>query len=116
MHIRGTSPTATGGQKQMTTTTPYLETLFFKPNGRVPNSRLPVLIYRNGVAAEVGADLADVLEATFRRNDWLNNWREGVYSYYHYHSTTHEVLGMARGEVTLRLGGSGGQDVEFSAG
>jgi len=50
-----------------------------------------------------------LIYARFRRNDWLNNWRElGVYDYFHYHSTSHEVLGMARGSITLRLGGEGG--------
>jgi uncharacterized protein YjlB len=62
-------------------------------------------------------DLADAIEETFRRHDWLNNWRElGVYDYYHFHSTTHEALGMARGEITLRLGGEGGTVVKLTAG
>jgi uncharacterized protein YjlB len=96
---------------------PRLETLQFKPNGRVPNSRFPVLVHRAAVAADAGVDLADAIEATFRRHDWLNNWRElGVYDYYHFHSTTHEALGMARGQITLRLGGEGGTIVELTAG
>lgn len=94
-----------------------LETLSLKPNGRVPNSRLPVLIYRAAIKADGSADLTDVVEATFRRHDWLNNWREpAVYDYYHYHSTTHEVLGIARGYSLLRLGGVGGTEVKVSAG
>ena len=84
------------------------ETLQFKPNGRVPNSRFPVLIHRAAVTAAAGVDLADAIEETFNRHDWLNNWRElGVYDYYHFHSTTHEALGMALGHITLRLGGEG---------
>lgn len=94
-----------------------LETLRFKPNGRVPNSRFPVLIHRGAVTASGGADLTDVMEATFRRHDWLNNWRElGVYDYDHFHSTTHEALGMARGQITLRLGGEGGTVITLTAG
>lgn len=93
------------------------ETMYFKPNGLVPNSRYPVLIHRAGVTAAPGADLADAIEETFRRNDWLNNWRElGVYDYYHFHSTSHEALGMARGHITLRLGGEGGAVVKLTAG
>src|SRR3954462_13682007 len=93
------------------------ETMQFQPNGRVPNSRFPVLLYRGVVAPEVGGDLADAIEETFRRHDWLNNWRElGVYDYYHFHSTTHEVLGMARGHISLRLGGAGGPGGELTAG
>jgi uncharacterized protein YjlB len=94
-----------------------LETLQFKPNGLVPNSRFPVLIHRAAVTAGAGGDLADAIEETFRRHDWLNNWRElGVYDYYHFHSTSHEVLGMARGHITLRLGGEGGSVVKLTAG
>ncbi len=94
-----------------------LETLQFTPNGRVPNSRFPVLIHRAAITADAGMDLADAIEETFRRHDWLNNWRElGVYDYYHFHSTTHEALGMARGRITLRLGGDGGTIVKLTAG
>lgn len=96
---------------------PGPEALRFQPNGRVPNSRFPALIHRGAVTAGVGSDLADAIEATFRRHDWLNNWRElGVYDYYHFHSTTHEALGMARGHITLRLGGDGGTIVKLTAG
>src|SRR4051812_49794338 len=94
-----------------------LETLRFQPNGRVPNSHFPVLIHRAAITAAAGVDLADTIEETFRRHDWLNNWRElGVYDYYHFHSTTHEALGMARGHITLRLGGEGGTVVQLTAG
>ncbi len=96
---------------------PRPETLQFKPDGRVPNSRLPVLIYRAAVAADPGVDLADAIAATFGRHDWLNCWRElGVYDYPHFHSTTHEALGMARGRIALRLGGAGGTILELTAG
>lgn len=101
----------------MPETTPSLETFFFKPNGRVPNSRFPVLLHRGVIKPAPGQDMADAVEETFRRNDWLNNWRElGVYDYYHYHSTSHEVLGMARGSITLRLGGEGGTVVTMAPG
>jgi uncharacterized protein YjlB len=96
---------------------PRTEMLQFKPNGKVPNSRFPVLIHRAAVTAAPGVDLADAIEETFRRNDWLNNWRElGVYDYYHFHSTSHEALGMARGQITLGLGGEGGAIVTLTAG
>ncbi len=100
----------------MSRTGSRLETLSLAPNGPVPNSRFPVLIHRESLRAEAGVDLPDVVEATFQRHGWLNNWREIVYSYYHYHSTTHEALGIARGRVTLRLGGEGGTDLDLDAG
>jgi uncharacterized protein YjlB len=91
------------------------ETLFLGPNGRVPNSRFPVLVHRGAVAP--GEDAPSAVEALFRENGWLNNWRyPGIYDYAHFHSTTHEVLGIARGQMTLRLGGEGQVEVAFSAG
>jgi uncharacterized protein YjlB len=94
-----------------------LETLASSPNGMVPNSRLPVLIHRNAVTADQDTDLASAIEASFRRHNWLNNWRyPGIYDYYHFHSTSHEVLGVAHGQMKLRLFGEGGSDVDLVAG
>ena len=39
-----------------------------------------------------------------------------VYSFPHYHSTSHEVLGVYSGTATLRLGGEHGKNVEVNAG
>lgn len=95
----------------------HVETLQFSPAGRAPNSRFPVLIHRGAVAADPDADPASAIEDLFRRHDWLNNWRyPGIYDYYHFHSTSHEVLGVARGRMTLRLGGEGGSDMNLTAG
>ncbi len=105
------------GANQMAEQDHRIETLQFQPSGRVPNSRFPVLIHRAAVTAGPGVDLADAIEEVFRRHDWLNNWRElGVYDYRHFHSTTHEALGMARGQITLGLGGEGGTVVKLQAG
>src|SRR4028119_1134541 len=94
-----------------------LETLRSRPNGMVPNSRLPVLIHRNAVTADQDTDLASVIEAGLRRHNWLNNWRyPGIYDYYHFHSTSHEVLGVARGQMKLRLFGEGGSEADLVEG
>jgi uncharacterized protein YjlB len=91
------------------------ETLFFGPNGRVPNSRLPLLVYRSAVSG--GEDAPSAIESMFRANGWLNNWHyPGIYDYAHFHSTTHEVLGIARGRMTLVLGGEGRPEAEFVTG
>lgn len=82
--------------------------------GAFPNSRLPVLLYRGVVPAIT--NLADWLEQTFVANHWTNNWRNGILTYHHYHSTTHEVLGIHAGSATLQLGGEGGPLVEVQAG
>src|SRR5438309_4906294 len=87
----------------------------FKDDGIFPYSVLPLLLYRQAFAAEA-EDPASVIEQRFAENDWTNSWRNGVYSFAHYHSTTHEALGVYRGSATLRLGGKHGKNVEVHAG
>ena len=79
----------------------------------VPNSRLPVLVHTGGLEADASAS---VYERVFARNGWSNAWRNGVYPFAHFHSTSHEVLGIARGRAVLRLGGDPGRDVPVLAG
>src|SRR5438874_11795411 len=91
------------------------EQFSFKDDGVFPNSVLPVLLYRQAFMTEAG-DRASVVEQRFAENDWTNSWRNGVYSFAHYHSTTHEVLGVYGGTATLRLGGERGSNVAVDAG
>jgi uncharacterized protein YjlB len=90
------------------------EQLHLKPNGWMPNNTLPVLIYRN--ALPVTGDLANTMERLFTANGWPPQWRNGIYSFHHYHSTAHEVLGFAGGHADLILGGEGGKPVTVHAG
>jgi len=90
------------------------EQFSFKDDGVFPNSVLPVLLYRKAFKTEI--DRACAIEQRFAENDWSNSWRNGVYSFAHYHSTTHEVLGAYGGAATLRLGGEHGKNVEVHAG
>jgi uncharacterized protein YjlB len=89
--------------------------LNFKDDGIFPNSSLPLLFYREAITAD-GKDPASIFEECFAGNDWTNSWRNGVYSFPHYHSTSHEVLGVYSGRATLRLGGEHGKNVEVQAG
>ena len=91
------------------------EQFSFRDDGVFPNSVLPILLYRQAFMAEA-EDRASVVEQCFAENDWTNSWRNGVYSFTHYHSTTHEVLGAYGGAATLRLGGEHGKNVEVRAG
>jgi len=95
----------------MSTTGPEL--YWSKPRGMLPNSRFPLLVHRNSVPG--GG--ADEVIARFRSNGWYNNWRyPGVYEYPHFHSTTHECLGVAAGWMEVELFGVGGTRVKVSAG
>ncbi|MCF5707167.1 cupin domain-containing protein [Pseudomonas syringae] len=88
--------------------------LFFEDDGTTPNSPFPVLVYELPVRANL--DVATAFERLFDRNEWKPLWRDGVFDYHHYHSTAHEVLGVATGHATLRLGGENGSDLEVKAG
>ncbi|MBS1665450.1 MAG: cupin domain-containing protein [Bacteroidetes bacterium] len=91
------------------------EELFFKDDGMIPNSKYPLLVYRGAFGAK-GMDGAAWLEQKFAANNWTNSWRNGVYPFHHYHSTSHEVLGIYSGSALLHLGGEKGQKVEVRAG
>jgi uncharacterized protein YjlB len=65
------------------------------------------LLYRNAFS-DRGNKGADWLEKKFAANNWTNSWRWGVYPFHHYHSNTHEVLGVFRGSALLHLGGEKG--------
>lgn len=90
-----------------------LETLHFKDDGTIPNSELPVLVYRNALS---GQHIERDLKETLRDHGWGGIWINGVYDFHHYHSTAHEFLGVISGGAHLTLGGGAGLPVKVSAG
>jgi uncharacterized protein YjlB len=56
------------------------------------------------------------MQQRFIDNGWGGVWRNGLFGYHHYHATSHEVLGIARGTITVQLGGEEGPLLELSAG
>jgi uncharacterized protein YjlB len=72
----------------------------FEDDGVIPNSRLPLLVYRGAVPGD-----AVGIETVFAGNRWPPAWRNGVYPFHHFHSTAHEVLGVA-GALRRLWGGS----------
>lgn len=87
------------------------EAFTFHDDGAIPNNGLPLLVYRNAVPADPAA-----IEHVFARHRWPPAWRNGVHPFHHFHSTAHEVLGVARGSVSVLFGGPKGQVLTVKAG
>lgn len=86
---------------------PEVEHPILRDNGTIPNNtRLPLIVYRR-VLRLPGENPAGALEQIFNHWNWRGQWRNGVYPFHHYHSTSHEVLGVYAGQATVRLGGDG---------
>jgi uncharacterized protein YjlB len=89
-----------------------VETDTFDDDGGIPNSPLPVLVYH---------DIDDARDARrcermFAASGWLGSWRDGIFSFHHFHSTAHEVLGIVAGSAAVMLGGPRGRRFDVSAG
>ena len=98
---------------------PEILTFLFKDSGGIPNNPvLPVIIYKRAAPGSLAsaAAMADWFEATWPKHGWKAAWRYGVYTFPHYHSTAHEILGVYRGQATIRLGAETGVTVVAEAG
>lgn len=86
----------------------------FADDGAIPNSALPLIVYRGAIAA--GEASPEAFEALFAENRWPPAWRASVFTFHHYHSTAHETLGVARGEARVIFGGPSGEAFDITAG
>ena len=94
---------------------PATEIFRLAPDGAIPNSTQPALVYR-GVFSQRNDAGAQWLEKRFADNGWTDAWRSSVYPFHHFHSNTHEVLGAFAGKALLQLGGERGPEVDLRAG
>lgn len=84
----------------------------FKDDGTIPNNPdLPVILYPGALRGE-----EQTTETIFNKHNWRNSWTGGVFPYHHYHSNSHEVLGVIKGSVKLHIGGKKGIILTASAG
>ncbi len=91
-----------------------LDTWHAAPGERIPNHpSFAVLIYHDVEAARGGAEECRDL---FAEHGWRGSWVDGVFDFHHFHSTSHEVLGVVAGSATLELGGPQGRAFEVGSG
>ncbi len=83
----------------------------FSDAGPIPNSPLPLLLWRAALPADPAA-----IERHFAANGWSNAWRNGIHPFQHFHSNAHEVLGIARGHARVLFGGPSGAALDVAAG
>ena len=72
-----------------------------------------MLAYHGTVDPNAGPE---AYEQLFAGHGWRGAWRDGIFPFHHFHSTAHEVLGIARGTAGVMLGGPEGRRFELSAG
>ncbi|MDO3643219.1 hypothetical protein [Mucilaginibacter sp. L3T2-6] len=84
-------------------------------NGIFPGNRLPALLYKNAIHIPLLFPATHV-KNIFRENGWTNSWDAGIFTYHHYHSITHEVLGIYSGKTSVQLGGDNGQQLVLEKG
>ncbi|WP_347551034.1 cupin domain-containing protein [Pseudalkalibacillus hwajinpoensis] len=89
-----------------------VEKLFFTDHGAIPNNPdLPLVLYRGILSGYI-----ESCAEQFAINNWTNSWKNGVFDYHHYHSNTHEVLGIVGGTAVITFGGEQGEAVEVNKG
>ncbi|MFB6346815.1 MAG: cupin domain-containing protein [bacterium] len=91
-------------------------TIYLESGSTVPNNPdLPLILYRDVMPDDV-SEPASAFEKRYRNNDWGGTWRNGIFRYHHYHTTAHEVLGIARGQANVMFGGENGKEVTVRSG
>ncbi|BFZ54148.1 hypothetical protein PYCC9005_001180 [Savitreella phatthalungensis] len=94
-----------------------VETFTLAATKFAPSSQLPVIVYRGAFASKDPAEIED----TFYKHGWLPQWRYGMYKKPHFHSNTHEALGVYQGSARILLGRAeeedeGGREISVEAG
>jgi uncharacterized protein YjlB len=104
-------------QDKLINTNPEIKDHFFKSNKNFPNSELPLLIYKKAcVLGQQKNKCAQLLQTIFHKNNWKNTWSNGIYTFHHYHSNTHECMGIATGKAWVIFGGPGGKRLQLEKG
>jgi uncharacterized protein YjlB len=92
------------------------ELYHFEDDGATPNHPAWPLLHYRGVLRPGVTDPAVQCERLFATHGWTDSWRNGVHGFQHFHSRTHEVLGIVRGEARVQFGGEHGPTLALAAG
>src|SRR5882672_8024965 len=95
---------------------PGVQAFRFEDDGETPNNPLPLVVYRAAVNLAGARDPAVPFERAFARHGWSDGWRNGIHPFLHFHTGTHEALGIARGRATVEFGGAKGRRLGVDAG
>ncbi|WP_050183942.1 cupin domain-containing protein [Domibacillus robiginosus] len=83
-----------------------------RADGEIPNNeKLPIIIYQQAFV-----HAPENIELAFNRHGWTNSWINGIFDYHHYHTNTHEVLGVRAGTAVVQIGGEQGKQIELKTG
>jgi uncharacterized protein YjlB len=104
-------------KEQRVETNPRIVAIELHQHKNFPNSKFPVLIYKNAcLLPQQKNKAAEILRHIFLKNSWSNSWKNGIYNFHHYHSTTHECMGICAGKAKIILGGPNGRRIELAKG
>lgn len=87
---------------------------YLTPDDWVPNnSQHPVIKFAmaEGISADSGA-----MTAMLKQAGWVTQWQAPLYSYQHFHSTSHVLLTVLKGRGRMQLGGDRGEIVSLQTG
>lgn len=94
----------------------YLVAHKIEENGNFPNNpTLPLMIYKGTLRLHPD-DNVEAIKKVFAQNGYTNAWVDGIFDYHHYHSNTHEVMGVFCGKADVQFGGDHGVCIELDKG
>ncbi|OJD40316.1 cupin domain protein [Diplodia corticola] len=83
------------------------ETFWINPTPSVPNSPLPIIVYRRALLDDHSPD---TILSTIEPNGWYKGGQWKTFKKAHFHANTHECYGILRGSSVYMLG-VGGADL-----
>ena len=82
---------------------PEPETYYLQPTRYVPNSNLPVVLYRGVLGT---TPTPESIRSLIEPNKWIRGGQWKTYPTAHFHSVSHECYAVFQGKSTFRLGKS----------